>query len=164
LHPALQDLYGRFYRDDFIGDIAVSTATVDEHPARSWSVARYKSLLLDFPELPLESRRQWLYFGVSPNAVIYLYPEKAGYYMSLPCSPGATRVIGREYGLPGGSHTVRAVQYLSSRIDKMTYLEDNTLVQWLQEAARTSVFRWIIFLILKPVYCDFTSILKMKSR
>ena len=139
-HPALQDLYGRSYRDDFIGDIAVSTATVDEHPARSWSVARYKSLLPDFPELSLESRRQWLYFGVFPNAVIYFYPEKAGYYMSVPCSPGTTRVIGREYGLPGASRAVRAAQYLSGRIDKMTYLEDNALVQWLQEAARTSVF------------------------
>ncbi len=139
-HPALQDLYGRSYRDDFIGDITVSTATVDEHPARSWSVARYKSLLPDFPELSLESRRQWLYVGVFPNAVIYFYPEKAGYYMSVPCSPGTTRVIGREYGLPGVSRAVRAAQYLSSRIDKMTNLEDNALVQWLQEAARTSVF------------------------
>ena len=139
-HPALQDLYGRSYRDDFIGDIAVSTATVDDHPARSWSVARYKSLLPAFPELSSESGRQWLYFGVFPNAVIYFYPEKAGYYMSVPCSPGTTRVIGREYGLPGVSRAVRAAQYLSGRIDKMTYLEDNALVQWLQEAARTSVF------------------------
>lgn len=139
-HPALQELYGRTYRDDLIGEISVSTGVVDDHPATSWSVARYKSLLPDAAHLPAESRRLWLYFGIFPNAVIYFYPEKAGYYMTLPRSPNLTQVVSREYGLPDASRQIRAAQYLSGRIDTLTSQEDNALVQWLQEAAGTSVF------------------------
>lgn len=139
-HPALQELYGRSYRDDFIGNIPVSTGTVDDQPASAWSVARYKSLLPDMAHLPKEARRLWLYFGIFPNAIIYFYPEKAGYYMSLPCGPDQTRVVSREYGLPNASRQVRAAQYLSGRIDTLTSREDDALVRWLQEAAGTSVF------------------------
>ena len=139
-HPALQELYGRSYRDDFIDGIPASTGTVDEQPASAWSVARYKSLLPDMAHLPNESRRLWLYFGIFPNAIIYFYPEKAGYYMSLPCGPDKTRVVSREYGLPNASRQVRAAQYLSGRIDTLTSREDDALVRWLQEAAGTSVF------------------------
>ena len=139
-HPALQELYGRSYRDDFIGNIPVSTGTVDDQPASAWSVARYKSLLPDMAHLPKEARRLWLYFGIFPNAIIYFYPEKAGYYMSLPCGPDQTRVVSREYGLPSNSREIRAAQYLSSRIDTLTSREDDALVRWLQEAAGTSVF------------------------
>ena len=139
-HPALQELYGRSYRDDFIGEIPVSTGTVDDQPASAWSVARYKSLLPDMEHLPAESRRLWLYFGIFPNAIIFFYPEKAGYYMSLPCGSERTRVVSREYGLPDSSRQVRAAQYLSGRIDTLTSLEDDALVRWLQEAAGTSVF------------------------
>lgn len=139
-HPALQELYGRSYRDDFIGNIPVSTGTVDDQPASAWSVARYKSLLPDMAHLPKEARRLWLYFGIFPNAIIYFYPEKAGYYMSLPCGSDQTRVVSREYGLPSNSREIRAAQYLSSRIDTLTSREDDALVRWLQEAAGTSVF------------------------
>ena len=139
-HPALQELYGRSYRDDFVGNIPVSTGTVDDQPASAWSVARYKSLLPDMVHLPKEARRLWLYFGIFPNAIIYFYPEKAGYYMSLPCGPDQTRVVSREYGLPNAPRQVRAAQYLSGRIDTLTGREDDALVRWLQEAAGTSVF------------------------
>jgi len=139
-HPALQELYGRTYRDDLIGEISVSTGVVDDHPANSWSVARYKSLLPDAEHLPSESRRLWLYFSIFPNAILYFYPEKAGYYMSLPRGPNVTQVVSREYGLSDASRKTRAAQYLSRRIDTLTSHEDNALVQWLQEAAGTSVF------------------------
>ena len=139
-HPALQELYGRSYRDDFIDGIPVSTGTVDEQPASAWSVARYKSLLPDMAHLPNESRRLWLYFVIFPNAIIYFYPEKAGYYMSLPCGPDKTRVVSRESGLPNASRQVRAAQYLSGRLDTLPRREADALVRWLQEAAGTSVF------------------------
>ncbi len=139
-HPALQELYGRTYQDRLIGDIPISSGVVDDYPARSWSVARYKSLLPQQAHLPEKNRRLWLYFGVFPNAVIYFYPEKAGFYMSLPAGPASTRVVGREYALPGASRDLEVSCYLSARIDRMTYREDHALVNWLQEAARTSVF------------------------
>jgi|TARA_B100001123_G_scaffold195639_1_gene222885 phenylpropionate dioxygenase-like ring-hydroxylating dioxygenase large terminal subunit len=139
-HPALQELYGRTYQDSLIGDIPFSSGIVDDHPARNWSVARYKSLLPQQSHLPEKNRRLWLYFGIFPNAVIYFYPEKAGFYMSLPAGPESTRVLSREYALPGAGRDQEVSRYLSARIDRVTYQEDLALVHWLQEAAHTSVF------------------------
>jgi hypothetical protein len=118
----------------------MSTGVVDDYPARSWSVARYKSLLPRQAHLPEENQRLWLYFGLFPNTVIYFYPEKAGFYMSLPQGAATTRVISREYRLPGENRELAAVRYLSGRIDQITAREDHDLVRWLQEAAHTSVF------------------------
>ena len=139
-HPALHELYGRDYCDSYLGKIPMSTGVVDDYPARSWSVARYKSLLPRQAHLPEENQRLWLYFGLFPNTVIYFYPEKAGFYMSLPQGAATTRVISREYRLPGENRELAAVRYLSGRIDQITAREDHDLVRWLQEAAHTSVF------------------------
>ena len=139
-HPALQELYGRTYQDSRIGDIPFSSGIVDDHPARNWSVARYKSLLPQQTHLPEKNRHLWLYFGIFPNAVIYFYPEKAGFYMSLPSGPESTRVLSREYTLLGANRDQEVSRYLSARIDRMAYQEDLALGNWLQEAAQTSVF------------------------
>ena len=80
-HPALQELYGRDYCDSYLGNIPMTTGVVDDYPASSWSVARYKSLLPRQAHLPEKNQRLWLYFGLFPNTVIYFYPEKAGFYM-----------------------------------------------------------------------------------
>jgi phenylpropionate dioxygenase-like ring-hydroxylating dioxygenase large terminal subunit len=118
----------------------MTTGMVDDYPARSWSVSRYKSLLPRQAHLPEEFQRLWLYFGLFPNTVIYFYPEKAGFYMSLPQGAATTRVISREYRLPGENRELAAARYLSGRIDQITGREDRDLVRWLQEAADTSVF------------------------
>ena len=139
-HPELQELYGRTYRDSDIEGIPFTTGIVDNYVAQHWSVARYKSLLPEFDHLPKENQRLWMYIGVFPNLVFFLYPEKAGFYMSLPLDVNRTLIIDREFALPDQRRETRAARYLSRRIDEITGEQDRDLVQWLHEAVRSSVY------------------------
>ena len=100
----------------------------------------YKSLLPEFDHLPKENQRLWMYIGVFPNLVFYLYPEKAGFYMSLPLDVNRTLIIDREFGLPDQRRETRVARYLSRRIDDITGEQDRNLVQWMHEAVRSSVY------------------------
>ena len=139
-HPELQELYGRTYRDSDIEGIPFTTGIVDNYVAQHWSVARYKSLLPEFDHLPKENQRLWMYIGVFPNLVFFLYPEKVGFYMSLPLDVNRTLIIDREFALPDQRRETRAARYLSRRIDEITGEQDRDLVQWLHEAVRSSVY------------------------
>jgi phenylpropionate dioxygenase-like ring-hydroxylating dioxygenase large terminal subunit/AcrR family transcriptional regulator len=139
-HPELQELYGRSYKDSDIEGIPFTTGIVDDYVAQHWSVARYKSLLPEFDHLPKENQRLWMYIGVFPNLVFFLYPEKAGFYMSLPLDVNRTLIIDREFALPDQRRETRAARYLSRRIDEITGEQDRDLVQWLHEAVRSSVY------------------------
>lgn len=139
-HPELQELYGRTYRDSDIEGIPFTTGIVDNYVAQHWSVARYKSLLPEFDHLPKANQRLWMYIGVFPNLVFFLYPEKVGFYMSLPLDVNRTLIIDREFALPDQRRETRAARYLSRRIDEITGEQDRDLVQWLHEAVRSSVY------------------------
>ena len=139
-HPELQELYGRTYKDSDFEGIPITTGVVDNYAAQHWSVARYKSLLPKFDHLPTQNRRLWMYIGVFPNLVFFFYPEKVGFYMSLPLDVNRTLIIDREFGLPDQRRETRAARYLSRRIDQITGEQDGNLVQWMQEAVRSSVY------------------------
>ncbi|MBO66803.1 MAG: ring-hydroxylating oxygenase subunit alpha [Acidiferrobacteraceae bacterium] len=139
-HPSLQELYGRDYCDDFIGDIPLSTGTVDDYTARQWSVYHYKKILPEYSYLPHENRRLWMYISLFPNLVMFFYPEKVGFYASLPLAVDRTLIIEQEYGLLDTSRATQAVRYLSRRIDTLTGEEDKKLVDWMREAVLTSVY------------------------
>ena len=139
-HPELQELYGRTYRDSEIEGIPFTTGVVDDYVAQHWSVARYKSLLPEFDHLPKENQRLWIYISVFPNLVFFFYPEKAGFYMSLPLDVNRTLIIDREFALPDQRRETRAARYLSRRIDEITGEQDRNLVQWMHEAVRSSVY------------------------
>ena len=139
-HSELQELYGRTYRDSEIEGIPFTTGVVDDYVAQHWSVARYKSLLPEFDHLPKENQRLWIYISVFPNLVFFFYPEKAGFYMSLPLDVNRTLIIDREFALPDQRRETRAARYLSRRIDEITGEQDRNLVQWMHEAVRSSVY------------------------
>jgi len=139
-HPELQELYGRTYRDSEIEGVPFTTGVVDDYVAQHWSVARYKSLLPEFDHLPKENQRLWIYISVFPNLVFFFYPEKAGFYMSLPLDVNRTLIIDREFALPDQRRETRAARYLSRRIDEITGEQDRNLVQWMHEAVRSSVY------------------------
>ncbi len=139
-HPSLQQLYGRTYRDFKIGDIPVSTATIEERKARNWSVRHYQKLLPAAEHLPEEFQRMWQYVGIFPNHVIGLYPESIEFYMTIPVTPDTTRYIGRRYALPGAGRAMRAARYLNLRINTQTEGEDESFVRAMQDGLRSSAF------------------------
>ncbi|MCB2114709.1 MAG: aromatic ring-hydroxylating dioxygenase subunit alpha [Rhodobacteraceae bacterium] len=140
-HPALQDLYGRSYRDlVYPGGVSKSEAEFGDQPGRLWSVRRYLSLRPDQGALPERLRRAWTYYGIFPNTVISFTPEGAQYYQDIPLGPTSTVVGGRLYRRPDEDRATRAARYLAYRIDRETAGEDRQLSVWSNESMKSSAF------------------------
>ncbi len=139
-HPALQQLYGKDYSDNYVGDISVSKGYLNQKPGKLWSVKQYQKLLPKFDHLPEDMQRLWLYIGVFPNLVIGLYPESIEFYMTIPESPTSTRYTGGSFGLPDARREVAAARYLNRRINDTTTDEDEKFVRWMQAGMKSSAF------------------------
>ena len=139
-HPALQQLYGKGYRDDRIGHIAISYAPLNEETGKFWSVRHYQKLLPEFDHLPKSNQRLWLYVAIFPNMVLGLYPDSIEFYMTLPLSTDQTIYRGGSYGLPDDRRETRAIRYLNRRINQSAEQEDARFIDWLQDAMQSSVF------------------------
>jgi len=140
-HPALQDLYGRDYRDLYLADgLSMSIAHYGDRPGRRWSVRHYVAVSPEKDWLPPHLRRAWTYYGLFPNTVFAFTPESFQFYQDLPLSPGRTRLTGRIYRQPEETRAERAARYLAYRIDRDTSGEDQQLSVWSNESMLSSAF------------------------
>lgn len=140
-HPALQDLYGRTYRDLHLdGGLSVSIGTFGDAPARRWSVKMYLAIAERQDWLPEHLQATWTYYGLFPNAVFAFTPESVQFYQEIPISPGKTRVTGRIYRQPVESRRMKAARYLAYRIDRDTSAEDQQLSIWSNESMLSTAF------------------------
>jgi phenylpropionate dioxygenase-like ring-hydroxylating dioxygenase large terminal subunit len=140
-HPALQDLYGRSYRDYVMADgLTWSHGEYGDQPGRLWSVQRYVNIAPAQDWLPDHLRKAWTYYGVFPNAVIAFTPESAQFYQEIPISLSETITTGRIYRHSHESREMRAARYLAYRIDRETSGEDQQLSIWSNESMKSSAF------------------------
>ena len=140
-HPALQELYGRDYRDVFLQDgLNISIGRYGDHPGRRWSVRNYVKHSPPKDHLPAHLRSAWTYYGMFPNIVFAFTPESVQFYHEIPLTPGHTRVTGRLYRNPDETRAERAARYLAMRIDRDTSTEDQQLSIWSNESMRSSAF------------------------
>ena len=140
-HPALQDLYGRTYRDMVLaGGLSASHATFGDVPGRQWSVRNYVQLSPPQDWLPAHLQRAWTYYGLFPNAVLAFTPGSVQFYQEIPISPTQTRLTGRLYRRPEESRQQRLARYLTNRIDRETSAEDQQLSIWSNESMTSSGF------------------------
>lgn len=140
-HPALQDLYGRTYRDLSLPQgLSHSTGEFGDAPGRRWSVKRYLSLTVPRADLPAHLRKSWTYYGLFPNAVFAFSPESVQFYQDIPLSAGKTRLTGRAYRWPGENRRQAAARYLAGRIDRDTSAEDRQLSIWSNESMKSDAF------------------------
>ncbi len=140
-HPALQDLYGRTYRDIvYPGGISHSVAEFGDQPGRLWSVRQYLRFSPRPEWLPDRLRQSWTYYGMFPNTVIAFTPEGAQYYQEIPLSRDETFLNGRLYRHAHESRQARAARYLAYRIDRDTSQEDQQLSIWSNESMKSTAF------------------------
>ena len=139
-HPALQQLYGKNYTDDYVENVSVSRGYINEKPGKLWSVRQYQNLLPEFEHLPKDNQRLWLYIGIFPNLVLGLYPEGLEFYMTIPRSLDSTWFLGCSYGLADDRREVSATRFLNRRINSTTDKEDDAFVRWMQEGMGSSAF------------------------
>lgn len=140
-HPALQELYGRDYRDVYLpGGLHASFGIYGDAPGRGWSVRQYLRHSPEQTHLPPHLRRTWAYYGVFPNTVFVFTPEGAQLYHDLPVSVTRTRLTGRSYRHSEESRPQRLARYLAARIDRETSAEDQQLTIWSNESMTSSAF------------------------
>lgn len=140
-HPALQDLYGRDYRDIYLPNgLHVSYGIFGDKPGRRWSVRQYVKHAPHQPHLPPHLQKTWAYYGMFPNTVFAFTPEGAQYYHDLPTDPGHTTLTGRQYRYQNETRQMRAARYLAMRIDRETSAEDQQLSIWSNESMRSEGF------------------------
>jgi carnitine monooxygenase subunit len=140
-HPALQDLYGRTYRDLVYADgLSHSIAEFGDQPGRRWSVRMYLKLAPVQGWLPERLQKAWTYYGLFPNAVIGITPESVQFYQEIPIAPGETRLTGRIYRRPDEDRATRVARYLAYRIDRETSVEDQQLSIWSNESMKSQAF------------------------
>ncbi len=144
-HPTLQQLYGNSYVDTFVNGIPVSKGRFNDRIGNLWSVRNYRNLMPRFEHLSEERQDLWLYIGVFPNLVLAMYPELTEIYMSIPCTPTHTEVIGRCYALPDNRRGIDALRYLNRRINMITAGEDYFYMNAMQEGLKSSAHpKWTL--------------------
>ncbi len=140
-HPALQDLYGRSYRDMvYPGGISHSRGDFGDTGGRLWSVRNYLKVTPRPEHLPPRLRQSWTYYGLFPNTVFAFTPEGAQFYHDIPLSKDETRIDGRLYRHPHETRGMRAARYLAARIDRATSAEDQQLSIWSNESMKSTAF------------------------
>ncbi|MGB1338023.1 aromatic ring-hydroxylating oxygenase subunit alpha [Planktomarina sp.] len=145
-HPGLHQLYGNGYFDEpYANGTSRSVGTFNEAYGHRWSVRKYREILPEADNLPLEQQRQWIYFGMFPNFVLGLYPDSVIYYQEVPQSAEQTVQRGMCYRRRDESREMRAARYLSGRIDRDTADEDQMLMVWSCEATKSSAYDGVIF-------------------
>lgn len=140
-HPALQELYGRTYRDHQLENgLSMSIGWYGDAPGRGWSVRQYVKHSPERPDLPPHLQKAWTYYGIFPSIVFSMTPEGVQFYQDIPLSVGNTRLTGRTYRWANESRETRLARYLALRIDRATSVEDQQLSIWSNESMKSQSF------------------------
>lgn len=140
-HPALQDLYGRTYKDEpFVNGVSRSIAWFKPDTGRRWSVRNYTRFSEPRDWFPEEQKTAWVYFGLFPNAVIWATPETFQFYQEMPLTTTTTMLRAGVYHYKDETRRQKAARYLGHRIDRETLEEDVQLTIWSNESMQSKAF------------------------
>mgnify|MGYP001156854621 FL=1 len=160
-HPGLHDLYGENYWDeDYHYWSTVSVGEINKKPSKLWTVKKYRKILEQLEEPYSELPRQWLYIGIFPNAVFGFYPDSVIFYQEIPLKYNETQIRSAVYKRNNESRALKALRFLSGRIDNSAVEEDNQLSVWLNEAPRSSAYEGSFFSDLEKGVRDYHDALR----
>ena len=103
-------------------------------------VRNYKKFSKPHKDLPKESERSWVYYGIFPNSVIAMTPETSLFYQEFPISTNESIIRSATYRYPNEDRQQKAARYLASRIDRETVVEDQQLTIWSNESMTSDAF------------------------
>jgi len=128
-HPGLYRMFTPDYDDQAsVPGVARGLSWLREQPSSVWSERLYQKLVdRATAHLPEAQRRCWRFYSALPNLGLDVFPDQMDFFQVLPAGPGNCIVRGTTFGLPGASAELRAVRYLSDRINTQVNNED----QWL---------------------------------
>ena len=142
-HPGLYRMFTPDYDDQAsVPGVARGLSWMRETPSPRWSEGLYQKLVgRATPHLPEAERRCWSFYSALPNLGIDVFPDQMDFFQVLPVSPGKCMVRGATFGLPGDSAELRAVRFLSNRINTQVNNEDKWLCQRVQRGLASSSYK-----------------------
>jgi phenylpropionate dioxygenase-like ring-hydroxylating dioxygenase large terminal subunit len=142
-HPGLYRMFSPDYDDQAtVPGVARGISWLRERRSPRWSEGLYQSLIGRAAlHLPAEQRRCWRFYSALPNLGIDVYPDQLDFFQVLPAGPGKCIIRGAVFGLPGATRELRAVRYLSNRINTSVNNEDKWLCERVQRGLASSSYK-----------------------
>ncbi len=141
-HPGLYRMFTPDYDDTAtVPGVARGVSWMREQPSSKWAERLYQKLVGGAAtHLPEAERRCWRFYSALPNLGIDVFPDQMDFFQLLPAGPGKCMVRGAVFGLPGSSRELRAVRYLSNRINTQVNNEDKWLCDRVQRGLASSIY------------------------
>jgi phenylpropionate dioxygenase-like ring-hydroxylating dioxygenase large terminal subunit len=142
-HPGLYRMFTPDYDDvASVPGVARGVSWMREQPSSRWSERQYQKLVAGaVGHLPETLRRSWRFYSALPNLGIDVFPDQMDFFQLLPGGPGKCIVRGAMFGLPDDSREIRAVRYLSNRINTQVNNEDKWLCQRVQRGLASGSYK-----------------------
>jgi phenylpropionate dioxygenase-like ring-hydroxylating dioxygenase large terminal subunit len=142
-HPGLYRMFTPDYEDQVrVPGVARGASWLRERRSPRWSEGLYQSLIpRAAAHLPEDQRRAWRFYSALPNLGIDVYPDQMDFFQVLPAGPGRCIIRGGVFGLPSGAREMRAVRFLSSRINASVNEEDKWLCERVQRGLASSSYQ-----------------------
>ena len=142
-HPGLFRMFTPDYDDQAsVPGVARGISWLREQESPRWAEGLYQRLIgKATAHLPEDQRRCWRFYSALPNLGMDVYPERMDFFQVLPDGPGRCIVRGAVFGLPDERREMRAIRYLSSRINTQVNNEDKRLCARVQRGLASSSYR-----------------------
>jgi phenylpropionate dioxygenase-like ring-hydroxylating dioxygenase large terminal subunit len=142
-HPGLYRMFTPDYDDQAkVPGVARGLSWLREQRSPRWSEGLYQSLIgRAATHLTPEQRRCWRFYSALPNLGIDVFPDQMDFFQVLPAGPGKCLIRGATFGLPGATPELRAVRYLSNRINTQVNNEDKWLCARVQRGLASSSYQ-----------------------
>ena len=142
-HPGLYRMFSPDYEDQkAVPGVARGLSWMREHDSPRWAEGQYQRLIGKVAtHLPAELRRCWRFYSALPNLGIDVFPDQMDFFQVLPDGPGRCLIRGAVFGLPDERREMRAVRYLSSRINTQVNNEDKWLCGRVQRGLASPGYR-----------------------
>jgi phenylpropionate dioxygenase-like ring-hydroxylating dioxygenase large terminal subunit len=142
-HPGLFRMFTPDYEDqDWVPGVARGVSWLRDKPSSRWSERLYQKMIGGAAtHLPAEQRKCWRFYSALPNLGIDVFPDQMDFFQVLPGGPGKCIIRGGVFGLPDDRREMRAVRYLSSRINTQVNNEDRLLCARVQRGLGSGSYR-----------------------
>ena len=142
-HPGLFRMFTPDYEDQAtVPGVARGSSWLRAKRSPRWSEGLYQSLIgRAVAHLPEDQRRVWRFYSALPNLGIDVYPDQMDFFQVLPAGPGKCIIRGAVFGLPNTTREMRAVRFLSNRINASVNNEDRWLCERVQRGLASSSYR-----------------------
>jgi phenylpropionate dioxygenase-like ring-hydroxylating dioxygenase large terminal subunit len=136
-------MFTRDYEDQAsVPGVARGISRLREKESPRWSEGLYQRLIGRVAShLPEDQRRSWRFYSALPNLGVDVYPERMDFFQVLPSGPEKCTIRGAVFGLPDERREMRAVRYLSSRINTQVNNEDRWLCGRVQRGLASGSYK-----------------------